>query len=51
MNSFLNIVMELKKCTNHASLIRPIDAPIAGLDPLQVSGLAQIQWNMANQDA
>ena len=24
-NTFLNIVMELKKCCNHSALIRPLD--------------------------
>lgn len=32
--SFTNIVMELKKCCNHASLVRPFDE-YANLDPLQ----------------
>lgn len=51
MNSFLNIVMELKKCCNHASLIRPIDTPLAAPDPLQViEGNYQwlIQWDVLN---
>ena len=34
-NSFLNIVMELKKCCNHAQLIRP-DNYQTTTDPLQV---------------
>ncbi|XP_031564506.1 chromodomain-helicase-DNA-binding protein 1-like isoform X2 [Actinia tenebrosa] len=34
-NSFLNIVMELKKCANHASLIRPLENPQLVFDPLQ----------------
>lgn len=34
VSSFTNIIMELKKCCNHASLIRPVDE-LAGLDSLQ----------------
>ena len=36
VNSFLNIVMELKKCCNHSQLIRPLDINQTITDPLQV---------------
>lgn len=35
MTSFTNIVMELKKCCNHASLVRPYDDDFPTLDQLQ----------------
>lgn len=40
-NSFLNIVMELKKCCNHAQLIRP-DNYQTTTDPLQVQSIMML---------
>ena len=37
-NTFLNIVMELKKCCNHAVLIRPLDGYSDFQEILQGSG-------------
>src|SRR5699024_828014 len=35
LSGFTNIMMELKKCCNHASLIRPVDDEWPHLDSLQ----------------
>lgn len=43
-NSFLNIVMELKKCCNHAQLIRP-DNYQTTTEPLQVQMYDSLNHN------
>ena len=36
MGGFMNIIMELKKCCNHAFLVRPPDATDEHKDPFEV---------------
>ena len=38
MGGFMNIIMELKKCCNHAFLVRPPDADDDHKDPFEVGG-------------